>query len=50
VLRDAELVAATRVGKAVRYEVAPGVRSRESAKALSLGRYEISFDGLPSRR
>jgi DNA-binding transcriptional ArsR family regulator len=50
VLREAGLVVTTREGKAVRYEIAPEVRSRTPGKALNLGCCQISFEGLPKGR
>ena len=45
VLRDAGLVVAVRDGKAVRYEIAPGVSREVTGKALNLGCCRISFGG-----
>lgn len=50
VLRRAGLVKTTRVGKAIRYEIAPEARSASSGKALNLGCCQISFEGLPRKR
>jgi len=43
VLRDAGLVRATRDGKAVLYELAPGVATVGVGKAIDLGCCELSF-------
>jgi DNA-binding transcriptional ArsR family regulator len=50
VLRDAGLVTTRREGKAVRYEIAAGAKSRTSGKAINLGCCQISFEGLPRRK
>lgn len=49
VLRRAGLVETTRVGKAIRYEIAPEAKSPRP-RALNLGCCTISFEGLPRRR
>jgi DNA-binding transcriptional ArsR family regulator len=43
VLRDAGLVTTRRVGKTVRYAVAPDAASQEAGKGLNLGCCQISF-------
>lgn len=49
VLRDAGLVRTSREGKAVRYEIAPEVRS-DAPQSLELGCCRVSFAGLPRRK
>lgn len=43
VLREAGLVRATRDGKAVLYELAPGVAAAGAGRAIDLGCCELSF-------
>jgi ArsR family transcriptional regulator, nickel/cobalt-responsive transcriptional repressor len=50
VLRRAGLVVSERVGKAVRYRLAPAIRKTAAADAIQLGCCQISFDrSFPSR-
>ncbi|MCA9155561.1 MAG: metalloregulator ArsR/SmtB family transcription factor [Pirellulaceae bacterium] len=44
VLRDAGLVCARRDGKAVLYELAPGMEASQSGKAINLGCCLLSFE------
>lgn len=44
VLRDESLVEATRDGKAVLYNLAPGVEGSKSGKAIDIGCCQLSFD------
>lgn len=48
-LRKAELVEAVRDGKAVRYQLAPGVESVRSGQSLNLGCCMLSFD-VPDKK
>jgi ArsR family transcriptional regulator len=43
VLRDADMVVARRVGKAVAYRLAPGVAPTSGGEALDLGCCQLSF-------
>jgi ArsR family transcriptional regulator len=49
-LRDAGLVEARRDGKAVRYQLAPGVSTATRGKAIELGCCQISFPRKKSKR
>ena len=49
-LRDAELVQARRDGKAVLYQLAPGVSRTKGGKAIELGCCQLSFTTKKSPR
>ena len=44
VLRDSSLVVAVRDGKAVRYQLAPGVEVSRQKKVINMGCCKLSFD------
>jgi ArsR family transcriptional regulator len=48
VLREAELVVAVRVGKAVSYKLAPEAESLTEENAIDLGSYKVLFEGSKS--
>jgi len=46
VLRDAGLVIANRSGKAMLYQLAPGVKGSAASRTINLGCCQLAFDGL----
>ncbi len=44
ILRDAKLVVAERIGKSVRYRLAPQVEQSRSGRGINLGCCELAFD------